>query len=221
MKLARVGLLLLLLFITQCLLADARDEQKGKRRKGKGRSRGESQGGERPGKAEAPQGDKQKQSKGKSSAPKQGTFVGKSKEECEWTLRGDESGDRNLRLECKAGHNAYWCEFTGNPAACQKYAGNAKTYWKQVIRALKKAADCSDPSTVLKASLCKSTKTAQMKMTRSSLLPAAAAAEEDSKLSAPHATDDPESPDINQIAAEHCSESWGSLCKFMLSAFQG
>ncbi|XP_062898244.1 fibroblast growth factor-binding protein 1-like [Mobula hypostoma] len=214
MKLARVGLFLLLLFVTHCLLADARDEQKGKGRRGKGRSRSESRG------RGPPQGEVQKQSKGKVFLPKQGKVVGKNKEQCRWALRGEESSDRNLRLECKAGHNAYWCEFTGNPVACQKYAGNEKTYWKQVIRALKKT-DCSNPSSVLKTSLCKKIKSADMKITRSSLLPAASAEEKDSKESVPLATDSSEGPDINKIAAEHCSESWGSLCKFMLSAFQG
>ncbi|XP_072921073.1 fibroblast growth factor-binding protein 1-like [Hemitrygon akajei] len=215
MKLARVGLFLLLLFVTHCLLADARDEQKGKSRRSKGRSQSKSRGRETHEKAEV-----QKQSRRKGFGPKEGKVVGKNKEECRWTLRGDEGGDRNLRLACKAGHDAYWCEFTGNPVACQKYASNEKTYWKQVIRALKKV-DCSDPSSVLKASLCKKTKSAHMKMTRSSLLPAAAGEEKDSKESVPFATDGSEGPDINKIAAEHCSESWGSLCKFMLSAFQG
>ncbi|XP_069782134.1 fibroblast growth factor-binding protein 1-like [Narcine bancroftii] len=205
MKLARVGLLLLLLFVAQCLLADARDDQKSKRRR-----KGDSPGGD---------GKEKRQSKRRNSAPRQGKFVGNNKAECRWTLRGEETGERNLRLGCKDGHHDYWCEFTGNPAACQKYAGNVRTYWKQVARALKKKTpDCSDPSTVLRASLCKSTKEAQMKLSRSSLLPAA---EKDSQGPAPLTTVDPDNLDIDKLAAENCSERWGSLCKFMLSVFEG
>ncbi|XP_078267109.1 fibroblast growth factor-binding protein 1-like [Rhinoraja longicauda] len=227
MKLARVSLLLLVLLVTQCLLAGAHDDQeKVKRRKGSGRNRGETRDKDGHGKAEAPPAEGRKQSKGgskKSSAPKGGKFVGKNKEECKWTLRGEESGERNLRLECKKGHSDYWCEFTGHPSTCQKYGSNVKTYWKQVTRALKKKADCSDPSAVLKASLCKSTKTAQMKMSRSSLLPAAAAAAAaEDKVSNPlHDTGESESPDIDKITAEKCGEKWETLCKFMMIAFEG
>ncbi|XP_032881647.1 fibroblast growth factor-binding protein 2 [Amblyraja radiata] len=217
MKLARVGLLLLFLFVTQCLLACAHDKE-AKRRKGKGRNRGESRDGDDHRKAQASPVEGRKQER-KGSAPKSGKIVGKNKEECKWTLRGEETGERNLRLDCKKDHSDYWCEFTGHPSTCQKYGSNVKTYWKQVTRALKRKADCSDPSAVLKANLCKSTKAALMKMSRSSLLPAAAADQKDPKAS--DATEGGERPDIEQITAENCSEKWGSLCKFMLLAFEG
>lgn len=218
MKLARVGLLLLFLFVTQCLLdgAHGKEEKKDKRRKGKGRNRGESQAGDAHKKAQASPVEGRKQER---SAPQSGKIVGKNKEECKWTLRGEESGERNLRLDCKKDHSDYWCEFTGHPSTCQKYGSNVKTYWKQVIKALKRKADCSDPSAVLKANLCKSTKAALMKMSRSSLLPAAAADQNDPKAS--DAKAEGERPDIEQITAENCSEKWGSLCRFMLLAFEG
>ncbi|XP_067857906.1 fibroblast growth factor-binding protein 1-like [Heptranchias perlo] len=224
MKFSRVVLLLLLLFITQYLLADASDNQK-QRRKGKGQSRGETQGGSKNRKPEtAPKvgAEEKKQREVPGSAPKQGRFVRRDKAQCKWTLRGEEAAARSLRLECKQGLNDYWCEFTGQPSACPNYTGNAKTYWKQITRTLKKQKSvCSEPSAVLKSSLCKSTRAAHLKMTRSSLLGAAAPGKKQPKALAPLTTANPDSPNINKIADENCSEKWGSLCKFMFSAFQG
>uniref|UniRef100_UPI00398E9F3E fibroblast growth factor-binding protein 1 n=1 Tax=Pristiophorus japonicus TaxID=55135 RepID=UPI00398E9F3E len=224
MKFSRVALLLLLLFITQYLLADANGDLK-QRRKGKRQGRGRAQDGDNNRKPETALNvgaEEKGRRKGRGSAPKQGRFVSPDKAQCKWTLRGEEAADRNLRLECKEELKEYWCEFTGKPSACSKYAGNAKTYWRQITKILKKQkALCSEPSAVLKSGLCKSPKAAHLKMTSSSLLGAADPAEERSKVPAPLTTTNPDHPDIHKIADENCSERWGSLCKFMFSAFHG
>lgn len=224
MKFSRVAVLLLLLFITQYLLAEASDDQKHGRRKGK--SQGQPQDGGKGRETETSPSvgvEGKKQRRGKGSAPKQGSFSSKDKAQCKWALRGEEEADRNLRVECKKGPNDYWCEFTGKPSACAKYLRDAKTYWKQITRALKKQkAVCSEPSAVLKSSLCRSTRAANLKMTASNLLTAAAPGKEQPKIApTPFSTVDPDAPDVDKIASEYCSESWGSVCKFMLSAMQG
>ncbi|XP_041051109.1 fibroblast growth factor-binding protein 1-like [Carcharodon carcharias] len=226
MKFSRVAVLLLLVFITQYLLAEASDDQKQRRRrKGKGQDQGQSHDGGKSRKAESgssvgAEGDKQR--KGKGSAPKQGRFLSRDQAQCKWVLRGDEDADKNLHVECKKGPNDYWCDFTGKPSACAKYSGDAKTYWKQITRTLKKQkALCSEPSAVLKSSLCRSTKAAHLKMTASSLRTTAAPGKEQPNAPTPLSTADPDAPDIDKIAAEYCNERWGSVCKFMLSAIQG
>ncbi|XP_067868166.1 fibroblast growth factor-binding protein 1-like [Heterodontus francisci] len=227
MKFSRVAMLLLLLFITQYLLADASDDQKQKRRrKGKEQSRGGSSQdggkGKKPETAPSVAAEGKKQRRVKGSAPKQGKFVSQDNTQCKWTLRGEETADRSLRLDCKKGLDEYWCEFTGKPSACAKYTGGAKTYWKQITRSLKKQkALCSDPSAVLKSSLCKNTKAAHLKMIRSNLQSARTLGEKQSKLTAPLTTANPDNIDVDKIAEENCNESWGSLCKFMISAFRG
>ncbi|XP_038647528.1 fibroblast growth factor-binding protein 1-like [Scyliorhinus canicula] len=224
MQLSRVAVLLLFLFVAQCLLAGASEEKKQRRRrKGKGQDKEQPQDGATARKAESsPSGAEQGKRQGKGSVPQQGRFVNKDKAHCKWRLRGEDGADRNLRVECKKGADDYWCEFTGKPSACAKYAGDAKTYWKQITRALKKQkAICSEPSAVLKSSLCRSTKAANLKMTGSTQQTAAAPGKEQPKLPSSLSTVDPDAPDIDKVASEYCSESWGSVCKFMLSAMQG
>ncbi|XP_048382670.1 fibroblast growth factor-binding protein 1-like [Stegostoma tigrinum] len=211
--------LLLLLFITECLLAEG--QQQRRKRKGKIQPQlGESQDGGN--KAPSLGTDVKKQRRGRGSAPKQGRFVSREQAQCKWALRGQEDSDINLRVDCKKELSDYWCEFTGKPSACAKYSQDAKTYWKHITRALKKQKGiCSQPSAVLKSSLCRSTKAAHLKMTGSSLLTSPAAGEEQEKILTPVPVTDADSPDVDKVAAEYCNDRWSSVCKFLFSAIQG
>ncbi|XP_060687721.1 fibroblast growth factor-binding protein 1-like [Hemiscyllium ocellatum] len=225
MRISRLAaLLLLLLCITQCLLAESREGQQKRRRKGKGQQpqaqRGEPQdGGKKGSQPPSPAAEGKKQRRARGSAPNQGRFRSREQAECKWVLRGSEGSDMNLRVQCKKGPSDYWCEFTGKPSACAKYSHIAKTYWKQVIRPLKKqTALCSQPSVVLKSSLCRSTKAAHLKMTSSSLLTLADQGKEQEKTLS---SDPTANPDIDKIASEYCNDNWSSVCKFLFSAIQG
>ncbi|XP_072412721.1 fibroblast growth factor-binding protein 1 isoform X1 [Chiloscyllium punctatum] len=218
------ALLLLLLCITQCLLAESSEGQQKRRRKGKGQQpqaqRGEPQdGGKKSSQPPSRAAEGKKQRRARGSAHKQGRFLSQEQIECKWVLRGPEGSDINLRVQCKKDLSDYWCEFTGKPSACTKYSQDAKTYWKQVTRALKKQkALCSQPSAVLKSTLCRSTKAAHLKMTSSSLLTSAAPGEEQEKTLS---SDPTANPDIDKIASEYCNDNWSSVCKFLFSAIQG
>eukprot|EP00061_Rhincodon_typus_P012896 g38932.t1 len=214
MRFSKLAGLLLLLFITECLLAEASEGQQ-QRRKRKGKSQQQQLGESQDGGNKAPSlgTDGKKQRRGRGSVPKQGRFVSREQAQCKWALRGQEDSDINLRVDCKKELSDYWCEFTGKPSACAKYSQDAKTYWKQITRALKKQKGiCSQPSAMLKSSLCRSTKAAHLKMTGSSLLTPATAGEEQAKILSPAPVTDPDSPDADKIAAEYCNDRWSSVC---------
>ncbi|KAJ1214268.1 hypothetical protein NDU88_001892 [Pleurodeles waltl] len=246
METKRLGLVCVVLLVSQLLLTECNAQDEGKtEKKGKGNSRG---GGEnqKGGKKEEnkqsgpPQSEKGQKSKGGKGSSPQGKFTTKDKSECTWAV--SEADTVSLRVECLKGGDSYWCEFAGTPSSCPQYAANQKNYWKQIARALKKQKNlCQDPKAVLKSKECKKgPKEAHLSLLSSSLAEAApgeqkknnsgkksphpspttAEVNPDAGTSSKECVEDVEGVDQKKVAEEYCGESWSSLCTFFFSMLQ-
>ncbi|NWI94465.1 FGFP1 protein, partial [Pitta sordida] len=183
--------------------------------------------------------EKSQKTKGGKSSPR-GKFETKENAECSWAVT-----DMNtVHVECKHGDSKFWCEFSGDPSSCSQYAANQKSYWKQVSRSLKKQKQiCQDPKTILKSKVCrKGPRSAHLRLTQSSLLPAVAPAKENTMHREQEAVQTPaaELPvsektlehtpqgcvedvdyiDQRKVAEEYCPESLLSFCNFFITMVQ-
>ncbi|NWI63341.1 FGFP1 protein, partial [Todus mexicanus] len=174
------------------------------------------------------------------SSPK-GKFKTKENAACSWEVT--DMNALTVFVECKHGDSKFWCEFSGDPSTCEKYAANQKTYWKQVSRSLKKLKQiCQDPQSVLKSKVCKKApRSARLKLTRSSLVksvdpaqsntihhakevvqtPAAASVtEKKPEHSSQDCVEDVDYIDQKKVAEEYCPESLLSFCNFFITMVQ-
>ncbi|NXA11620.1 FGFP1 protein, partial [Sapayoa aenigma] len=226
--------LCVLMLVSQMLLANC--ERRKERKKGRqGINDGEKT------QIESDQGNEKRQkSKGEKLSPR-GKFETKENAECTWAVM--DMNTATVHIECKHGDSKFWCEFSGDPSSCSQYAANQKSYWKQVSRSLKKQKKiCQDPNTVLKSKMCrKGPRSAHLRLTQSSLLPAVGPAKGNTMHHAqeivqiPAAASVPEkelahSPqdcvedidyiDQKKVAEEYCPESLLSFCNFFITMVQ-
>lgn len=241
MEMKRLGLVCVVLLVSQQLLGECNAQEEGKKeRKGKGNNQGaENQKGAKKEKKQSSPPQSEKGQGGKGSSP-EGKFTTKDKSECTWAV--SETDTVSLRVGCLKGGESFWCVFAGSPSSCPQYAANQKNYWKQIARALKKQKTlCQDPKAVLKSKECKKgPKEAHLSLSSSSLVEAAPGKEKiihpgkkpsrpsnataevkpDAGTSSKDCVEDEESVDQKKVAEEYCGESWSSLCAFFFSMVQ-
>lgn len=232
MWIKNVGLLCVLILVSQMLLTSCERQE---RRKGK-------QGIEHGGKKQTesnPEREKGRKPKGGKASPK-GKFKSKENADCTWVVT--DMSAATVHIECRNGDSVFWCEFSGDPSTCPHYAANQKSYWKQVSRSLKKQKQiCQDPRSMLKSKICrKGPQSAHLKLTRSSLLaaegpakehpahhaaedaqvPAASETGKQPEHSPPDCVEDVDYIDQKKVAEEYCPESLLSLCNFFITMVQ-
>ncbi|NXP78774.1 FGFP1 protein, partial [Ramphastos sulfuratus] len=225
--------LCMLILVSQLLLANCERQKESKKRR---------QGIENSGKNQTEpnqENEKGRKSKGGKSSPK-GKFKNKENAECTWAVTNMSTA--TVHVECKHHDSEFWCDFSGDPSTCAHYAGNQKSFWKQVFRSLKKQKQiCRDPKSVLKSKVCKKgPASAHLKLTHSSLLTSAGPAkgntihdaevvqtpalasvtEEKLEQSPQDCVEDIDYIDQKKVAEEYCPESLLSLCNFFITMVQ-
>nr|DBA29299.1 TPA: hypothetical protein GDO54_009537 [Pyxicephalus adspersus] len=221
MRLKKIALLgVTIMLLTQILTADANKQREGKKDREKGANQ-KQKGDKEEGKGKGSKG-------GKGSL--QGKFVSKEKADCVWSVSGTETVA--LKIDCTKGNTKISCTFGGNPSACQKYAENEKSYWKQITRALRKQKNiCQDQKAVLKSKECKK---GPPEAHLSYIIPSVPTAVPEHhnhrqptptpKADTKTENDCVEDPDVlerQRMAKEYCGDSWHSLCTFLFSVVQG
>ncbi|NXR07400.1 FGFP1 protein, partial [Semnornis frantzii] len=225
--------LCMLILVSQLLLASCERQKESKKRRQGIENGGKNQTGPNQ------ENEKGRKSKGGKSSPK-GKFKNKENAECTWAVTNTNTA--TVHVECKHHDSEFWCDFSGDPSTCAHYAGNQKSFWKQVLRSLKKQKQiCRDPKSVLKSKVCKKgPASAHLKLTRSSLLTAAGPAkgntihdaevvqtpalasltEEKLEQSPQDCVEDIDYIDQKKVAEEYCPESLLSLCNFFITMVQ-
>ncbi|XP_066489091.1 fibroblast growth factor-binding protein 1 [Tiliqua scincoides] len=229
MKVRKIALLCALIMISQMIPADC-EKQKDRKRDRAGSRRA---GGPEPGSDN--QNGKGQKTRGQKTSLK-GKFISKEKSECTWAL--SEAETATLKIDCKKGESSFSCEFTGNPSTCPQYAGNQKTFWKQITKSLKKQKNiCEDPQGMLKSKICKKgPSSAHLKLvpTRDSEQEkpghhgrqatvdtvTSVATEQQTGLASSDCVEDVDYVDQKKVAEEYCSEHWVSFCNFLMSMIQ-
>ncbi|KAE8629203.1 hypothetical protein XENTR_v10000393 [Xenopus tropicalis] len=220
MKLVHIAFLgLITLLMSNVLLVEGNNQREGKKERGKAK-------GEKKAEADSPQGKGGRTRGGKGSL--QGKFVSKENATCTWAVT--EAQSVTLRIDCRKEESSFSCSFGGNPSSCPKYAGNEKSYWKQIARALKKQKKiCQDPKAVLKSKECKrGPQEAHLRYLGSQVPQQVGSShthvEPDVQVptTAPgkDCEEEADPAEKQRIAAEYCGNSWGSFCNFFLSMLQ-
>lgn len=182
------------------------------------------------------------------SRSNRGKFNLKDGMQCSWTAKDANNAVVKLRVKCEnpvarvhGGITDVECEYRAKPQSCPGYQSNAKGYYKQVSRALKKLQGklCRDERTLAKAGMCKrAPQDAHFKLDiRTShigaqsggdtiLMPTSIATTTTTSTQtarAPNGTaaaDCKGRADHRQVAQEYCSSSWASVCAFFFSIVQ-
>lgn len=144
-----------------------------------------------------------------------GRFSAKDKAQCTWVATGDD--EFVLGVTCKKGGRSFDCAYVAKPTACPQYASNAKQYWRQIGRSLKKQRKlCYDHKSLVKAGMCrKAPEDAHFKLSQTP--------KETTKPTPPPSKDNelcPDQIDKKTFAEEYCSHSWSSLCTFIFTMIQ-
>ncbi|XP_012686611.2 fibroblast growth factor-binding protein 1 [Clupea harengus] len=144
-----------------------------------------------------------------------GRFSAKDKAQCTWVATGDE--EFVLGVTCKKGAKSFDCAYVAKPTTCPQYASNAKLYWKQIARSLKKQRKlCYDGTSLIKAGMCrKAPEDAHFKLSQTPKETAKpkSASSKDNELCQ-------DQIDKKTFAEEYCSHSWTSLCAFLFTMIQ-
>ncbi|KAI1883695.1 hypothetical protein AGOR_G00234200 [Albula goreensis] len=81
-------------------------------------------------------------------------FLTKAKDTCTMIVTGQ--GDlTKLRVSCKNGDKAYWCDYTGKPQVCRSYNNNPRHYFTQIMWDLRKLTNACQAPRVIKPQMCK------------------------------------------------------------------
>lgn len=154
----------------------------------------------------------------KSPQSLKGRMVAKDGGECHWAATGQQVVI--LAVNCKKGGGSFSCEYEARPSACPQFASDARLYWKQVARALKKQKSlCRDRRAVIKAGMCRrAVQDAHFRLRGET----AAAA-----VTRPPSTPQPALAGVascprkhRKRAAEFCNKSWSSFCIFFFTMVQ-
>ncbi|XP_021417112.2 fibroblast growth factor-binding protein 1 [Oncorhynchus mykiss] len=151
-----------------------------------------------------------------------GKFSTKDQTQCTWVATGDDAFV--LDVNCKKGETSFDCKYVAKPATCPGYESNAKAYWKQITRALKKQKKlCLDSTALIKAGMCrKAPKEAHFKLNntpRDVVVPRTTIQTHSSPYVSPSGAKSC-TVDKKRLAEEYCAGSWSSLCTFFFSMVQ-
>nr|XP_043895795.1 fibroblast growth factor-binding protein 1 [Solea senegalensis] len=153
-----------------------------------------------------------RQPKSVSARPVKGDVVTRDKSECTWAATGDDV--LVLGATCKKGGRRFSCEYVAKPSLCPEYASNVSTYWRQIVRAMKKQRSlCQDGEALIKAGMCKrSAAEAHFRLRKAQKKtvpppPAATAVK-----TCQHAN--------RKLAEEYCNHSWSSFCTLLFTMVQ-
>lgn len=188
--------------------------QKSPGRRGRGSERGQHR--DKPALKAARQAKSPQSLKGK-TATKDGS-------ECRWAATGQDVVV--LVVTCKKGGTNFSCEYEARPSACPQYASDARLYWKQVARALKKQKNlCRDRRAMIRAGMCRrASRDAHFTLrgNREKVVTAVTAVTAPSPTLQPHLGRVTTCPSKNKKRAEEfCDESWSSFCMFFFTMVQG
>ncbi|KAM3613366.1 uncharacterized protein V6R79_024843 [Siganus canaliculatus] len=147
--------------------------------------------------------------------PFRGRIVTKDKSECTWSASGEDPV--LLRVTCKKADTRFSCDYVARPAVCPQYNSNAKLFWKQISRALKKQRSlCQDGGASVRAGMCRrAASDAHFKLhntQKKNVLP-----------SSPRPTASPVKScqsENRKLAEEMCNKSWSSVCTFFFTMVQ-
>ncbi|KAM4621435.1 fibroblast growth factor-binding protein 1 [Polymixia lowei] len=202
--LTNVTVLLVLACISHQFMVTSCQREKGRKGravdKGKPRDRGQK---------DAPSPDKNTD---RPKVPIKGKFSSKDKSRCTWVATG--TRDFVLGVTCKKGGESFSCEYVAKPDACPQFAANAKLYWKQIERALKKQKRlCQVGTAAVKAGLCrKAPADAHFKLN---------SAPRTGPSSSPRSAGMKSCPvDNTRLAEEYCTDTWLSFCTFFFKMVQ-
>ncbi|XP_068450707.1 fibroblast growth factor-binding protein 1-like [Clinocottus analis] len=203
--LTNVAILLVLACISHQLMLSSCQKSRGRRGRGVDRGQHKVKPGLKVG----------RQSKAAPAQPLKGRMVTRDKSECTWAATGEDIFI--LGVTCKKGERSFSCEYVARPAACSQYASNAKLYWKQIARALKKQKSlCQDSRALVRAGVC-----------RRAAGEAHFRLRDAQRKTFPTPTPQPErrvvkscQPSNRKLAEEHCSDAWSSFCTFFFTMVQ-
>lgn len=155
-----------------------------------------------------------RQPKSVSAQPIKGKLVTKDKSECTWAATGEDVFI--LGVSCKKGGKSFSCEYVSKPTLCPQFVSNAKLYWKQIARSLKKKKTlCQDSTALVRAGMCrKADREAHFRL-RDSQTPTKTDPPPSTQPT-PGAAKSCQSENM-KLAEEYCNKSWSSFCTFFLT----
>ncbi|XP_046875927.1 fibroblast growth factor-binding protein 1 [Hypomesus transpacificus] len=144
-----------------------------------------------------------------------GKFSTKNHTHCTWAATGDEAF--TLGISCKKDGKSFDCEYSAKPSLCPQYESNAKMYWKQIARALRKQRKlCVHTTSLVRAGMCrKAPSDAHFKLNSVGMPTPPSALPQPSGLRAC-----PDMVDKRKLAEDYCDQSWSSFCTFFFSMVQ-
>uniref|UniRef100_A0A3Q2ZJ23 Fibroblast growth factor binding protein 1a n=2 Tax=Hippocampus comes TaxID=109280 RepID=A0A3Q2ZJ23_HIPCM len=135
-------------------------------------------------------------------------FRGRDKRGCSWAAAG-EGHDITLVVTCADRGSASICEYTATPSSCPGYTADAKLYWKQIGRALRRhGALCQVGGAPVRAAVCRrAPPEAHFRLRTKEALPITSVK---SCI-----------PENRKLAREYCEEAWSDFCTFLFTMVQG
>ncbi|XP_072288892.1 fibroblast growth factor-binding protein 1-like isoform X2 [Eucyclogobius newberryi] len=146
----------------------------------------------------------------RSPQPIKGKMVTKDKAECTWAATGDRLF--TMGVTCKKEGKRISCDYVARPHLCPQFEGNAKRYWRQIGRSLRKQKDvCQDGDALVRAGMCqRAPRQAHFRLEKSD--------RKASPRSEPSASTVKSCQPANERRArEFCKHSWSSFCTFFFT----
>uniref|UniRef100_A0A3Q3GFB2 Fibroblast growth factor binding protein 1a n=1 Tax=Labrus bergylta TaxID=56723 RepID=A0A3Q3GFB2_9LABR len=147
------------------------------------------------------------------------TVVTKGELECTWAATGEDVFI--LGVSCKKGGKSFSCEYVSRPTLCPQFASDAKLYWKQIARALKKQKNlCQDGAALVRAGMCRrADRGAHFRLRNTQRKTKNDPPPPPSPQPAPGAVKSCQSDNM-KLAEEYCNRSWSSVCTFFFTMVQ-
>ncbi|XP_020504146.2 fibroblast growth factor-binding protein 1 [Labrus bergylta] len=208
--LTNVAVLLLLACFSHQLMLSSCQKSQGRRGRGVDRGQNKDKTGVKVGR---------QQPKSVSAQPIKGKVVTKGELECTWAATGEDVFI--LGVSCKKGGKSFSCEYVSRPTLCPQFASDAKLYWKQIARALKKQKNlCQDGAALVRAGMCRrADRGAHFRLRNTQRKTKNDPPPPPSPQPAPGAVKSCQSDNM-KLAEEYCNRSWSSVCTFFFTMVQ-
>ncbi|XP_077434536.1 fibroblast growth factor-binding protein 1 [Vanacampus margaritifer] len=145
--------------------------------------------------------------KGAKKAPLR-PFRGRDKHGCSWAASGD-GPDVTLVVTCADRGSAVACEYAATPSSCPRYVSDAKRYWKQLGRALRRHGElCRAGAAPVRAAVCRGAPPEAHFRLRTTQAPPTTSVK--SCIA-----------ENRKLAREYCKEAWSDFCTFLFTMVQG